>query len=84
MSEMTFGRKHPVLLTIVGVAVLFAPLDFGTTGLFLVGFPTLFVCCGMAAGARRPSSIPIKDALIYVGISIAIVIGALLFAIHGH
>lgn len=84
MSEMTFGRKHPVLLTLAGVVVLFGSLDFGTTTLFLVGVPTLFICCDMAAGARRPSSIPLKDALLYVGISVAIVIGAALYAIHSH
>ena len=82
MPKMTFAREHPVLLSLAGVIVLFVSLDFGTTALFLVGFPTLFICCGIAAGARRPSRIPLKDALIYVGISVAIVIGAVLYAIH--
>jgi hypothetical protein len=82
MSIMTLGRKHPVLLSLAGVIAVFVSLAFGTMPLFLVGFPTLFICCGIAAGARRPSRIPLKDALIYVGISIAIVIGAVLYAIH--
>ena len=84
MSIMTFGRKHPVLLSLAGVIAVFVSLAFGTTPLFLVGFPTLFICCGIAAGARRPSRIPLKDALIYVGISVAFVIGAVLYAIHSH
>jgi hypothetical protein len=84
MSIMTFGRKHPVLLSLAGVVALFASLNFGTKALFLVGFPMLFICCGIAAGARRPSKIPLKDALLYVGISVAIVIAAVLYALHTH
>ncbi len=84
MSIVTFGRQHPVLLSLAGVLVLFVSLDFGTMALFLVGLPTLFICSGIAAGARRPSKIPLKDALIYVGISVLIVVGAVLYAAHSH
>jgi hypothetical protein len=49
-----------------------------------VGLPTLFICCGIAAGARTPSQIPLKDAVIYVGISVVVVIGAVLYAVHSH
>lgn len=84
MSISTFSRKHPVLLSLAGVVVLFVSLNFGTAALFLVGFPALFICCGIAAGARRPSRIPLKDSLIYIGISVAIVICIVLYAIHSH
>jgi hypothetical protein len=82
MSIVTFGKKHPVLLSLSGVVVLFVSLDFGTLALFLVGLPTLFICCGIAAGARSPSKVPLKDALIYVGISVLVVLGAVLYAAH--
>jgi hypothetical protein len=66
------------------VVALFVSLEFGTTALFLVGFPMLLICCGIAAGARRPFRIPLKDALIYIGISVGIVIGVVLYVIYSH
>ena len=69
-------------ISIAGVVVLLASARFGKTAVFLIGFPALFIASDIAAGARMPSRIPNRDALVYIGISIVVVIGAVLYAFY--
>lgn len=58
------------MTTLAGFAVLIVSARFGTAALFIVGIPALLVACGIAGGARSPAKIPLKDAILYVGISV--------------
>jgi hypothetical protein len=75
-------RKYSLPISIAGVVVLLVSARFGSTAVFLIGFPALFIACGIAAGARTPSKIPNRDALVYVGIAVVVVIGVVLYAFH--
>ncbi len=75
-------KKYSLAITLAGVVVLVASAGFGSTAVFLIGFPALFIACGIAAGSRAPSKIPNRDALLYVGIALAVVVGIVLYAFH--
>jgi hypothetical protein len=64
--------------------VLIASARFGAAALFFVGIPAMLVACGFAGGARSPRKIPLTDAILYVGISVAIVIGITLYVMYQH
>ncbi len=76
--------RHPVIITFAGFAVLIASERFGTAALFFVGIPAMLIACGVAGGARSPTKIPLSDAILYVGISVAIVIGIALYVVYNH
>lgn len=66
----------------MGVVALLASTQFGGIGILFIGIVAFLVACGIAGGARMPFSIPAKDMLLYIGISIALVIGIVLYAFH--
>jgi len=76
--------RHPAIITFAGFAVLIASAKFGAVALFLVGIPAMLVASAVAGGARSPTKIPLKDAILYVGISVAIVVGIVVYAMYHH
>ncbi|HXW90066.1 MAG TPA: hypothetical protein VEK33_05930 [Terriglobales bacterium] len=76
--------RHPAVITFAGFAVLIASARFGTPALFFVGIPAMLIACAVAGGARSPTKIPLRDAILYVGISVAIVVGITLYAVYHH
>jgi undecaprenyl pyrophosphate phosphatase UppP len=52
--------------------------------MFLVGIPAVLVASAVAGGARSPTKIPLRDAILYVGISVAIVVGVVVYAMYHH
>jgi hypothetical protein len=76
--------RHPAIITFTGFVVLIASAKFGTTVLFLVGIPALLIASAVAGGVRSPTKIPLRDAILYVGISVAIVVGIFVYAMYHH
>ena len=76
--------RHPAIVTFAGWAMLIASAKFGTAAVFFIGIPALLVASAVAGGARSPTKIPLGDAVLYVGISVAIVVGILVYAIYHH
>lgn len=64
--------------------VLIASAKFGTAAVFLVGIPAALIASAIAGGARSPTKIPLRDAVLYVGISVAIVVGIFVYAMYHH
>jgi hypothetical protein len=81
MKEEPSKPRHPLAYTVVGIVALFYTLKFGSMVLFLVGFPILFVCLWIGGGGRRPAKIPNSDALIYIGVGLALVVGTILYVV---
>lgn len=76
--------RHPAIVTFAGFAVLIASAKFGAAAVFLVGIPAALIACAVAGGARSPTKIPLRDAILYVGISVAIVVGIAMYAMYHH
>ncbi len=76
--------RHPALITLAGLAVLIACSQLGTGALLFVGIPAMLVASAIAGGARPPTKIPLSDAVLYVGISVAIVIGIAVYVLYKH
>ena len=76
--------RHPAIITLIGLALLIASAKFGTAAVFLVGIPAVLVARAVAGGARSPAKISLGDAILYVGISVAIVVGILVYAMYHH
>jgi hypothetical protein len=76
--------RHPAVISLAGLAVLIASAKFGTWAVFVVGVPAMLVASAFAGGARSPTRIPLRDAALYVGISIAVVVGILVYAMYRH
>lgn len=76
--------RNPAIITLTGWVVLIASAKFGTAAVFLVGIPTVLVASAIAGGARSPTKIPLRDAILYIGISVAIVVGILVYAMYHH
>ena len=76
--------RHPAIITFTAFAVLIASAKFGTAAVFLVGIPAVLVASAVTGGARSPTKIPLRDAILYVGISVAIVVGILVYAMYHH
>jgi hypothetical protein len=76
--------RHPAIITFAGWATLIASAKFGTAAVFFVGIPAVLVASAVAGGARSPTKIPLKDAILYVGISVAVVVGILVYAMYHH
>ena len=76
--------RNPAIITLTGWVVLIASAKFGTAAVFLVGIPAVLVASAIAGGARSPAKIPLRDAILYVGISVAIVVGILVYAMYHH
>jgi hypothetical protein len=76
--------RHTAIITLAGLAVLIASTKFGTAAVFLVGIPAMLVASAVAGGARAPTKIPLRDAILYVGISVAIVVGIVVYAMYHH
>ena len=84
-SELPRRRvRHPATITLIGLALLIASAKFGTAVVFLVGIPAVIVACAVAGGARSPTKISLRDAILYVCISVAIVVGILVYAMYHH
>ena len=64
--------------------MLIASAKFGGAAVLLVGIPAVLVASAVAGGARSPTKIPLIDAILYVGISVAIVVGILVYAMYHH
>ena len=75
---------HPAIITFAGFAVLIVSAKFGTAAVFLVGIPAMLVASAVAGGARSPTKIPLRDAILYVGISVAIVVGIAVYVMYHH
>jgi hypothetical protein len=85
VSEPSRRRvRHPAIITFAGFAVLIASAKFGAAALFLVGIPAMLVASAVAGGARSPTKIPLKDAILYVGISVVIVVGIVVYVMYHH
>jgi hypothetical protein len=65
--------RHPVVLSLVAVTLLFACANLSAPVLFFVGVPGFFILVGVAGGARMPSRIPGRDTILYVAISLGLV-----------
>ena len=76
--------RNPAIITLTGFAVLIVSAKFGTAAMFLVGIPAVLVASAVAGGARSPTKIPLRDAILYVGISVAIVVGIVVYAMYHH
>lgn len=76
--------RNPAILTLTGFAVLMISAKFGAVAIFLVGIPAVLVASAIAGGARSPTKIPLRDAILYVGISVAIVVGILVYVMYHH
>jgi hypothetical protein len=76
--------RNPAILTLTGLAVLMVSARFGAVAIFLVGIPAVLVACAVAGGARSPTKIPLRDAILYVGVSVAIVVGILVYVMYHH
>jgi hypothetical protein len=76
--------RNPAIITLTGFAVLIVSAKFGTAAMFLVGIPAVLVASAVAGGARSPTKIPLRDAILYVGISVAIVVGVVVYAMYHH
>jgi hypothetical protein len=76
--------RHPAIITFAGWTALIVSAKFGTAAVFLVGIPAVLVASAVAGGARSPTKIPLRDAILYLGISIAIVVGVLAYAMYRH
>lgn len=76
--------RHPAIITLTGLTLLIASAKFGTAAVFLVGIPAVLVASAVAGGARSPTKIPLRDAILHVGISVAIVVGILVYAMYHH
>ena len=76
--------RKPALITLTGWVVLIASAKFGGAAVILVGIPTVLVTSAVAGGARAPTKIPLRDAILYVGISVAIVVGILVYTLYHH
>lgn len=75
---------HPAMITFASFAVLIVSAKFGTAAVFLVGIPAMLVASAVAGGARSPTKIPLRDAILYVGISVAIVVGIVVYVMYHH
>jgi hypothetical protein len=82
MLTEQWRRKYGLFICAFGIVVFLVTGHFGSTAVLLVGFPTLLVACGIAGSARMPSSIPNRDALIYISIGVVIVIGVVLYSFY--
>ncbi len=82
MAEQRKKTRYRLAVTAVGVIVLFICVNFGSAATVLIGIPALLVACGIAAGARLPHKIPLRDRLLYVAISVALVAGIVVWAFH--
>ena len=76
--------RHPALIVFVGWALLIASAKLGPAALFFVGIPAVLVASAVAGGARSPRKIPLRDAVLFVGISVALVVGILMYAMYHH
>jgi len=77
-------RPNRAVIALAGWVLLIASAKFGTAAMFLVGIPTVLVASAIAGGARSPTKIPLRDAILYVGISVAIVVAILVYAMYHH
>lgn len=82
MLNEQWRRKYGFFICMAGIMVFLISGHYGSTAVMLVGLPTLLIACGIAAGARKPSSIPNRDALIYIGIGGLIVAGVVLYTFY--
>jgi hypothetical protein len=76
--------RNQAIVTLTGFAVLIVSAKFGTAAMFLVAIPALLVASAVAGGARSPTKIPLTDAILYVGIAVAIVVAILVYAMYRH
>ena len=76
--------RNPAIIALTGWVVLIASAKFGTAAVFLVGIPTVLVASALAGGARSPTKIPLRDAVLYVGISVALVVGVVVYSMYHH
>ncbi len=83
-SPESFRVRHPGIITFVGIVILLVSARVSPVALFFVGIPALLVACGLAGGARLPSKVPFRDVFLYVCVSVAIVVGILVYALYHH
>jgi hypothetical protein len=76
--------RHPAIITFAGFAVLIASAKFGAAAVFSVGIPAVLLASAVAGGARSPTKISLRDAILYVVISVAIVVGIVVYAMYHH
>ncbi|HEX6822292.1 MAG TPA: hypothetical protein VF123_09575 [Candidatus Sulfotelmatobacter sp.] len=84
VSEPARKVRHPAIIALAGWAILIASVKFGAVAIFFVGLPAALVASAVAGGARSPTKIPLRDAVLYVCISVAIVVGILVYAMYHH
>jgi hypothetical protein len=76
--------RHPAIITLTAFALLIVSAKFGSAAVFLVGIPAVLIASFLTGGARPPTKIPLRDAILYVGISVTIVIGIVVYAMYHH
>jgi hypothetical protein len=84
VSEPARKVRYPAIIALAGWAILIASAKFGTAAVFFVGIPAVLVASAVAGGARSPTKIPLRDAILFVVISVAIVVGILVYAMYHH
>lgn len=83
VSESTRRRiRNPGIVMLTGFAVMIASARFGFRAVILVGLPAALIASAIAGGARSPTKIPLRDAILYFGISVAIVVGIVVYAMY--
>lgn len=60
--------------------VIYFTVRIKNTFFTIAALPTMLALMWFSAGGRKPSSIPNKDALLYMGIGIALVVGIVMYS----
>jgi peptidoglycan/LPS O-acetylase OafA/YrhL len=80
MAEQRKRTLYRLAVTAVGIVILFTCVNFGSAATVFIGIPALLIACGIAAGARLPYKIPLRDTLLYVAISVLLVASIVIWA----
>jgi hypothetical protein len=71
-----------LLLSVAAVAILLVGTRYHDLRIWLGSWAVFLVLIYIAGGGRRPSKIRLKDYLLYLLISLALVVGIVLYAWH--
>lgn len=85
-SSVPHQRKirHPDLILFASLAALMISARVGGAAFLLVGIPAMILGSILSGHARPPTKIPLRDAILYVAISVALVTGAMLYVVYRH
>lgn len=79
MPEESPKPKYPGILLLVALVAFFGSLKYGIVAFFCIGFPIFCIALWIGGGGRKITKVPNRDALIYIGVGIALVLGIILY-----